>query len=233
MKFKLNQRGFILAEFIIALPLLILLLYALGTLTLNSWKIAREQVADYVLETEAQEVIDRITQDARAAYSVEIKTATGLNTNLENIFFKCHALDSILEGDTFRINVEKYYQYRKVDEENFKLTKDEEFKPYNRQYRKEILDPRIYAIHTAPSGYYHVYFKRQDDNNYSSPITGENSYGNTFVTQMKFSKEFLEKKILHITFEMQSANRKQKVKFTTAVYMPACEEIIYCGEKIL
>lgn len=233
MKLKLNQRGFILAEFVMALPLLILLLYALGTLTLNSWKIARKQVADYVLETEAQEIIDRITQDARAAYSVEIKKSTGLNSNLENIFFKCHALDNIWEGDTFKINDEKYYQYRKVDEEKFKLTEDEEFKPYNRQYRKEILEPRIYAIHTAPSGLYHVYFKRQDDNNFSSPIIGENSFGNTYVTQMKFSKEFLSKKILHITFEMQSVNHEQKVKFTTAVYMPACEEIIYCGEKIL
>ena len=202
MKFKLNQRGFILAEFIIALPLLILLLYALRTLTLNSWKIAREQVADYVLETEAQEVIDRITQDARAAYSVEIKTATGLNTNLENIFFMCDSIAAPRPGEV----VENY---------------------------KRILEPRMYAVHSAPSGLYHVYFKHKDDNNFSNPIIGENSYGNTFVTQMKFSREFLSKKILHITFEMQSANRKQKVKFTTAVYMPACEEIIYYGEKIL
>ena len=203
MKFKLNQRGFILAEFIIALPLLILLLYALGTLTLNSAKIAREQVADYVLETEAQEVIDRITQDARAAYSVEIKkSSAGINSNLENIFFMCDSLTATKERDGV-------------------------------EYYKRVLDPRIYAVHSAQGSVYHVYFKRKDDNNFSNPIIGENSYGNTFVTQMKFSREFLEKKILHITFEMQSYKRTQKVKFTTAVYMPACEEIIYCGEKIL
>ena len=208
MKFKLNQRGFILAEFVIALPLLILLLYALGTLTLNSWKIAREQVADYVLETEAQEIIDRITQDARAAYSVEIKkSAAGINSNLENIFFMCDSLTTTKEGTG-------------IDGEYI-------------EYYKRVLDPRIYAVHSAQGGLYHVYFKRQDDNYFSNPIIGENSYGNTYVTQMKFSKEFLYKKILHITFEMQSANHEQKVKFTTAVYMPACEEIIYCGEKIL
>lgn len=208
MKFKLNQRGFILAEFVIALPLLILLLYALGTLTLNSWKIAREQVADYVLETEAQEVIDRITEDARAAYSVEIKKSSAvINSNLENIFFMCDSLTTTKEG-------------MGIDGEHI-------------EYFKRVLDPRIYAVHSASSGLYHVYFKRKDDNNFSNPIIGENSYGNTFVTQMKFSKEFLSKKILHITFEMQSAKRTQKVKFTTAVYMPTCEKIIYCGEKIL
>lgn len=212
MKFKLNQRGFILAEFVIALPLLILLLYALGTLTLNSWKIAREQVADYVLETEAQEIIDRITQDARAAYSVEIKkSAAGINFNLENIFFMCDSLTTTKEG-------------MGIDGEHI-------------EYYKRVLDPRIYVVDNAGSNIddllFHVYFKRRENENSYNPIVGGNFYGNTFVTQMKFSKEFLSKKILHITFEMQSANHEQKVKFTTAVYMPACEEIIYCGEKIL
>ena len=210
MKFKLNQRGFILAEFIIALPLLILLLYALGTLTLNAAKIAREQVADYVLETEAQEVIDRITQDARAAYSVEIKkSSAGINSNLENIFFMCDSLTATKEGTGINGEYIVYY--------------------------KRILDPRFYVVdnaETTDDKLFHVYFKRKDDEP-TTPIIGGNSYGNTFVTQMTFSEEFLKKKILHITFEMQSAHRKQKVKFTTAVYMPACEEIIYCGRKIL
>ena len=208
MKFKLNERGFILTEFVMALPILILLLYALGTLTLKTARIAREQVADYVLETEAQEVIDRITQDARAACRVEIRKAVGdINPNLENIFFMCDTLttdirETQIDGKTVR-------------------------------YFKEIINPKIYFVDNAQGDYFHVYFKHQDNKEHNNPITGKNSYGNTVVTQMKFSGNFLEKKILHITFEMKSLITNQKVKFTTAIYMPACEEIIYCGEKIL
>lgn len=87
MKFKPDERGFVLAEFAIALPLLIFLLYSLGMVTVNGLKIAREQVADYVLETEAQYVIDRITTDARAAHSVQIKDAN----DFDEIIFICHS----------------------------------------------------------------------------------------------------------------------------------------------
>ena len=114
MKFIKNQCGFVFIEFVIALPLLILLLYALGTLTLTTAKIAREQVQDYVLETEAQEIIDRITQDARAAYSVEIKSTE----NLETVIFKCHSIASKLkmEGYDFKFDEDgKIFQYRNVD----------------------------------------------------------------------------------------------------------------------
>ncbi len=71
MSSKNGQKGFILAEFIIALPLLILLLYGLANMTLKIISLAREQMANYVLETEAHEVLRRITDDARAAYSVQ------------------------------------------------------------------------------------------------------------------------------------------------------------------
>lgn len=200
MKFKLNQRGFIFMEFAMALPLLILLLYALGTLILNAAKIAREQVADYVLETEAQEVIDRITQDAHAAYSVEIKkSSAGINSDLENIFFKCDSLTNTKEG----IGIDGEYI----------------------EYYKRVIDPRFYVVdnaETTDDKLFHVYFKRQESEP-TTPITGGNSYGKTFVTQMKFS--VIAPKVLHITFEMQSAKRTQKVKFSTAVYMPGCKYI--------
>ena len=208
----MNQRGFVLVEFVIALPLLIFLLYALGTLTFSTMKIAREQVADYVLETEAQEIIDRITADARTAHSVKIQNSAIMNPNFQNIFFMCETVTNEQSGESFDGEYIAYY--------------------------KKILEPRIYAVHTANNLmngkiYPHVYFKRQDDNYYSNPITGENSFGNTSVTQLNFSRDFLSQKILHITLEMQSTVTKQKVKFSTAVYMPNCEERIYHGEKIL
>lgn len=71
MSLKNGQKGFILAEFMIALPLLILLLYGLANMTMKIISLSREQMANYVLETEAHEVLRRITDDARAAYKVE------------------------------------------------------------------------------------------------------------------------------------------------------------------
>lgn len=184
----MNQRGFVLVEFIIALPILILLLYSLGNLTLQIAKIAREQVADYVLETEAQEVIDRIKTDARTAESVEIKKFF----DFEEIIFICHENDS-----------------------------DKNHNMY------DILNRRIYRALGS------IYFNHQEDETPNNPVTGKNSFGNTVVTDLNFSRDFLPQKVLHITLEMQSDVTKRKVKFSTAIYMPACEEIIYHGEKIL
>lgn len=181
MKFKLNQRGFILAEFVVALPLLILLLYALGNLTFTAAKIAREQVADYVLETEAQYVIDRITEDARAAYSAKIEKGTWF----DRIIFICHIQEN------------------------------------NGTELIDTLEQRIYVVDNAHGKPFHVYFKHQDNEAHNNPITGDNFYGETIVTQLEFTKP--APKILHITFEMKSKNREQRVKFSTAVYMPACE----------
>lgn len=184
MKFKLNQRGFILAEFIIALPLLILLLYALGTLTLTTAKIAREQVADYVLETEAQEVIDRIARDARAAYSAEI----GKHNGFDKIIFVCHN-----KSDTSTAMI-------------------------------DTLDKRVYAVDNADGKFFHIYFEHQDKI-FNNPITGDNFfYGDTIVTQLKFEKLNNNPRLLHITLEMKSAGREQRVKFNTAVYMPSCQD---------
>ena len=183
----MNQRGFVLVEFVIALPLIIFLLYALGTLTFSTMKIAREQVADYVLETEAQEIIDRITADARSARSVEIDEYF----DFEKIIFVCHS--------------------NKPDK--------------NKVY--DVLDRRIYRALGK------MYFNHREDNTPNNPIIGDNSFGKTLITDFKFSRDFLEKKILHVTLEIESSVTRQRVKFTTAVYMPACEEIIYYGAKIL
>jgi len=183
MKFKLNQRGFIFMELAMALPLLILLLYALGTLTLTTWKIAHEQVADYVLETEAQEVIDRITRDARAAYSAKIENGT----YFDKIIFACHTQENTA----------------------LQLT--------------DTLDQRIYVVDNANNKPFHFYFKHQNNDAHNNPLTGESrAFGNTIVTKFELKK--LAPKVLHITLEMKSNVTNQKVKFTTAVYMPSCQD---------
>ncbi len=59
-----------LVEFAIALPLLILLGYGLAIVGVKIFQLGKAQLADYVLENEAQYVIERITHQARAAKEV-------------------------------------------------------------------------------------------------------------------------------------------------------------------
>lgn len=206
MKFKLDERGFVLVEFAIALPLLILLLFALGVVTLNCLKIAREQVADYALETDAQYVIDRITSDARAAQFVRIKNANGF----DEIIFYCYTIDG-QESDDFIAADGKYYHRNK------------ELMFESRLYYKNILDPRIYKVDNREGGFFHVYFKHSDDDYHTIPLTGDSTYGDNYVTKFEVDRNKLEQKILHLTLEMKSHVTKQKVKFATSVFMPACE----------
>ena len=61
-----------LVEFAIALPLLILLGYGLALVGAKIFWLGKTQLADYVLETEAQYVMERITHQARAAKEVKV-----------------------------------------------------------------------------------------------------------------------------------------------------------------
>lgn len=72
MLFRNNGGGFVVAEFAIALPLLILLMYGLATVSVKVFDLGRGQLADYVLESEAQYVMERITRIARTAREVNI-----------------------------------------------------------------------------------------------------------------------------------------------------------------
>ena len=79
-----SERGFVLIEFIIALPLIILLLYGLGAATMKIFSTAKFHVADYVLEVETQDALARITSDLRAASSVKRSNAFS-NEPIDNI----------------------------------------------------------------------------------------------------------------------------------------------------
>ena len=63
---KIRNGGFVLVEFAIALPLLILVMYGLAIVSMKIFSLGKEQLADYVLEAEAQYVIpiiDRMIND--------------------------------------------------------------------------------------------------------------------------------------------------------------------------
>ena len=88
---KLNSGGFVFAEFAIALPLLILLLYGLATVSIKIFQLGRSQLADYVLETEAQYVMKRVTDEARAAKTIEIESVTNA---LDKVTIIYHTVDN-------------------------------------------------------------------------------------------------------------------------------------------
>lgn len=71
--FNRHSGGFALAEFAIALPLLILLGWGLATVSLKILRLGENQIDDYILAADAQYAIERITQHARAARTVEVE----------------------------------------------------------------------------------------------------------------------------------------------------------------
>ena len=81
-----NQRGFVLIEFVIALPLVALLIYALAQMITQLPKFSTSQAADYALENDAHEILTQITRDARAATYAKVRRAVG-NEELYEIFF--------------------------------------------------------------------------------------------------------------------------------------------------
>ena len=88
---KKNSGGFVLIEFAIALPLLIFLLYGLATVSIKIFELGRTQLADYVLESEAQYVMNRLSDDARAAKTIELEK---VNDALDKITIVYHTVET-------------------------------------------------------------------------------------------------------------------------------------------
>lgn len=64
------------AGFAIAIPLLILLMYGLASVSIKTFELSKYQVADYILENEAQYLMERVTQEARVAKKIYITPLT-------------------------------------------------------------------------------------------------------------------------------------------------------------
>ena len=204
---KFRSGGFVFAEFAIALPLLILLGFGMFFVSTKIFELGKTQLADYVLEEEAHDVLSRLMYDARAAKKVEVIGVEGSST----LKFTYRTINEILKsnggievGDVIADKEEKRVYYRAKPEEDY----GDETKPYKIYYQRE----------TAKS----------------SPITGENYFGLTNVREFKFKAD-KEKKILYVTLEMEHADDSHKaesednshrIKISTAVYMPSCEKII-------
>ena len=196
----MKKNGFVLAEFVISLPLLILLLFALGEMTFKVFSYAKNQSAEYVLQNEVQTVLEQISSDAKAAHSVEIKSAVG-GSELQEIFFNFHAVGN-------EINKKNY-------------------PPKNSNYNgstAEIID-YIYTHRFTVAGNngFKIYAERQKNGAKVNPITGGNFFAETSVTKLKFT--IPHEKVLHIELEMINYVTEKKIKVSTSIFMPACEKV--------
>lgn len=127
-----NEKGFLLAEFVIALPLLILLIYTLTNIFLNVRQFAKNQAADYVLAEEAHEILERISKDARSAYSVKLMK----NDGGTEIIFVFHAdaknssrnIIDVLDKRKYVLYVKKYNLTEEGEEPIYHIYAHREFK---------------------------------------------------------------------------------------------------------
>ena len=115
---KKNSGGFVLIEFAIALPLLILIMYSLATVAVEIFKLGRFQLADYVLEEEARYVMERIAQEARVAKEIEIDNASN---KIKIVYHAVNDEKIYIENNSAHVEDLWRTQFFKVNPSNGKL----------------------------------------------------------------------------------------------------------------
>ena len=142
--------------------------------------------------------MERITQEARAAKEIEI-------TEFTNDVHKIKIVYHTVADDTV------YFEDRDQDNKGYYLYSD-----------KDIQATRFFTPYKDNNIYKKLDAKRQDDNHLTTPITGDNSFGDTKINILRYELD-KQKKILHITLEMESLVTADKIKIATAVFMPGYE----------
>ena len=198
---KIRSDGFIVLEFAIALPLLILVMYGLAIVSVNIFLLGKEQLADYALEEEARYVMELITQKVRAAKEVEAYNS------INKIKIVYHAVD-----DWYDERDNGYYHIS---------FKDDDGSYYNLFGDRDVLETQyIFPYQKSGNSYSNLYAERQESSR-TNPITGENFFGYTKLNYLQFSK--LNDNVLRIELELESLETGHKIKIATAVFMPSYE----------
>ena len=86
---QLNERGFVFLELMIGLPLIVMLLWSMNNLFVNSWYKCKFMVADFVLQEEMESAMARIVEAAEVAYKLDISSSG------ESVTFMYHKLNDI------------------------------------------------------------------------------------------------------------------------------------------
>lgn len=178
-------------------------MYGLTIVSVNIFQLGKEQLADYVLETEARYVMELITQKARVAKEIEAYNS------INKIKIVYHAVDD--NDDYYRFN------------------KSEPAKRYWLFSDKDVLETQYIFPRDSSEGHRNLYAERQESGN-SNPITGENFFGKTHLISLQYDDRDKDKKILRIELEMESLMTRHKIKIAAAVFMPSCESLVVNDE---
>ena len=191
--------GFVLVEFAIALPLLILVMYGLAGVSLKIFELGKNQLAYYTLESEARYVMEKITHELRAAKEIKIEKYTD----------KVHKLKVV---------------YHVVEEDStgsFHTLQDEDGNDYYSFEDNDVWETQFFIPRQVSGVYVSLNAKRQDDGNLTAPITGDNFFGETKINILRYSK--LNENVLRVELELESLETEHKIRLATAVFMPDCE----------
>lgn len=183
-----------MAEFAIALPLLILVMYGLANVGAKIFELGKTQLADYALETEAQYVMEKITHELRAAKEIKVEKYTDEVHKLKVVYH-------VVEDDT----IGKFHTFKDADGKKYYSFED------NDVWETQFFIPSNKKL-----------YPKRTDSKPTLPITGDNFFGETQINILRYSK--LNENVLRIELELESLETEHKIRLATAVFMPGCKK---------
>lgn len=148
------ERGFIFLELAIGLPLIIMMLWAMSNLFAGTWKECRDLIADFTMQIEVNNAMQRIVSDMRNAYRVERKGVHKIivHNYVAQISSKVHGSNALGVAS---------------DEDE-----DEDQKAEDNQSIAELRRPVVYFSDTKKGSDLHYIYRQRKDGAKSHPITG-------------------------------------------------------------
>ena len=189
-----NERGFVLIEFIIGLPLILILLWSLNNLFINTWQKYQYSVADFILRQEMESVMQRMVEDVKRAHYVDMIQ--------DNLYLRYHKLNKSDDFAFFNANNPEL----KVIKYDSTLSDSERMEKV-RSITSSATEGADYIRNMQE-----IYYKSTNN-----PITGESILSKTQVT--KFKTELVKDKLLKITLEAKSAVSGHSITLRTKVYI--------------
>ena len=113
---RMCERGFIFLELAIGLPLMLMMLWAMAHLFANTWKECRNLIADFTMQLEINNAMQRIVSDLKAASSAKLN---GGRLEINSWLYQESANPKIFESKRNAGNEEKrpiyYFHSRTTD----------------------------------------------------------------------------------------------------------------------
>ena len=136
---KTAEGGFVFLEMAIGLPLIFMLLWAMSNLFFNTWQNCRNLIADFTLQLEVQNAMQRIVDDLRTARKVEKKQGGVLIQfnllNGSNIIQNTHPNGNVASGEDDDKEDENTLKGKRQPIIYFSATKSsDKTHPYNWRY---------------------------------------------------------------------------------------------------